>query len=143
MLRKLRAIWKIITCDQYKVYTYKSHGYDPNDEYMHADYASYTFSDKTDKVDSYIDDVKRYVINDIKDYNLFYRLNSKFEAIIYDYFNKHISKGNDDIEYRDAWFKPNEITISYYNIETELGWSHTISIEKFINFYNTEYDEGE
>lgn len=74
-----------------------------------------------------------------KDYNEFYLLYSHFHHIAGDYFDKHIQKGNNDIEFTDVWFSDNEIVFSYYNLETELGWTHTISIEKFIDFCNNEY----
>lgn len=64
MLRKLRAIWHIIIADQFKVYTYRFIKYDPNNEYMQADYASYTYSDETDAVDKYMEHIKKYIMYD-------------------------------------------------------------------------------
>lgn len=58
MLQKLRAIWKIIIADQYKIYTYRFSRVPVNSEYMSADYASYTFSNNTDAVNKYIKDYK-------------------------------------------------------------------------------------
>ena len=58
MLQKLRAIWKIIIADQYKVYTYRFSRVHVNYEYMSADYASYTFSNNTDAVNKNIKDYK-------------------------------------------------------------------------------------
>lgn len=58
MLQKLRAIWKIIIADQYKVYTYRFSRVPENSECMSADYASYTFSNNIDAVNKYIKDYK-------------------------------------------------------------------------------------
>ena len=62
MLRKLRAIWHIILSNEYKVYTYRYTNYHPSDEYMKADFASYTFSNETENVDKYIKDIPKYRI---------------------------------------------------------------------------------
>lgn len=53
MLRKLKIIWKILISDQYRVFTYRYHRYDPNDAFVHADYASWARSDNTDALDRY------------------------------------------------------------------------------------------
>lgn len=56
MLRKLKAIWKILISDQYKVYTYRFTRVPEDSEYMRADYTWYIFSDTTDAINKCIKD---------------------------------------------------------------------------------------
>lgn len=56
MIRKLKAIWKIITADQFKLYAYRFSRIPEDSEYMRADYACYIFSDNTDAVNRSIKD---------------------------------------------------------------------------------------
>lgn len=67
-----------------------------------------------------------------KEYKHFLELNQKYNKIVFDYFEKEIAKGNEDIELNDVYFEEKSISLFIYDWSEDFHYIHNIKKEEMI-----------
>lgn len=75
---------------------------------------------------------------DEKFYSNFRSTNTLMMEYVFEYFNEHIWKGNDDIEYRDVWFHTDEVIIHWEDTEIAHKGCVKVPLQKFLEYMNTK-----